>query len=309
MRAPVPPRTLRLLSRVATASDHNRRIARLQQISRLPRPPPCETPAGSADLFPVAALGRHDDSLSRHPELRSPGGILRGLDYCGTVTFALTGCVTAAQSGLDLFGCCMVGAVTALGGGTIRDAVFLARRPFWVQETEYIWMALGTAFATFFCFPRVIEWKEEARAASLTAGAAECDVQYDAVDKILDSLDSVGLAAFAVIGAQNGIRAGTSMVISGICGVSTATFGGMTRDVLCGSPVRIVHSNAEVYAVPALVGATVYLAMKRGGRSPALRIGSALLLCVGSRYLAIRNDVKLHTWDTKRDGLGVAVRK
>eukprot|EP00957_Ditylum_brightwellii_P094963 7231602-Ditylum_brightwellii.AAC.1 len=69
-----------------------------------------------------SSLGRDDASLSRYPKMSSPGGILRGLDYLGTVTFALTGSVTAAQSGLDVFGCCMVGMVTGVGGGTIRDA-------------------------------------------------------------------------------------------------------------------------------------------------------------------------------------------
>lgn len=56
--------------------------------------------------------GRDDDALSRFPTLKTPGGILRGLDYAGTLTFALTGSVTAAQSGLDVFGCSMVAMVT-----------------------------------------------------------------------------------------------------------------------------------------------------------------------------------------------------
>ena len=51
---------------------------------------------------------------------------------------------------------------------------------------------------------------------------------YDTIDAVLDTLDSIGLAAFAIIGAQNGIRAGTSMVVSAICGMTTSTFGGLT---------------------------------------------------------------------------------
>ena len=82
------------------------------------------------------------------------------------------------------------------------------------------------------------------------------------------------------------------------------------RDVLCGRPVRIVHSNAEVYAEPALAGATIYLlARKKLKANPAIRIFSAMATCMGSRYIAIQNDVKLHTWDTQKDGLGVAVRE
>ncbi|KAL7456713.1 hypothetical protein ACHAWC_008183 [Mediolabrus comicus] len=180
--------------------------------------------------------GRDDASLARYPNLRSPGGILRGLDYAGTLTFALTGAVTAAQSGLDVFGSTMAAVITAVGGGTIRDAIFLNR-------------------------------------------------------------------------AQNGVRAGMPMIVSAICGMATSTFGGLTRDVLCGRPIRIVHSNAEVYAEPALAGATTYLIADKMGGRPASRIGVAMAVCIGSRFIAVKNDVKLHTWDTAQDNLGVAVRK
>ena len=257
--------------------------------------------------------GRQDDALARFPSLQSPGGVLRGLDYVGTVTFALTGSITAAQAGLDVFGCCMIGMVTGVGGGTFRDAVVLARKPFWTDETEYVWMTVMTAFVTFFSWPAVLEYQErqhrEREGDKNEPEDNESATRYDNVDATLDALDSVGLGAFAIIGAQNGIRAGMPMVVSAICGIATATFGGMTRDVLCGRPVRIVHSNVEVYAQPALGGATAYLMARRAGAIPAVSIGLAMSTCIGSRWFAILNDVKLHTWDTQNDGLGVAIRK
>lgn len=163
---------------------------------------------------------------------------------------------------------------------------------------------------TFFTFSDVIDWQEENRRRKIDVeGMPPEDAQYDEVDTVLDALDSVGLAAFAIIGAQNGVRAGTSLVVSSICGMCTSTFGGMLRDLICGRPVRIVHSNAEVYAQPALAGAVTYLLANRMGATPAVKIGSAMACCMGSRFLAIKHDVKLATWDTKDDGLGVAVRK
>eukprot|EP00979_Chaetoceros_neogracilis_P004259 scaffold749_cov242-Chaetoceros_neogracile.AAC.17 len=266
--------------------------------------------------------GRDDDSLSRFPNFNSPGGILRGLDYGGTLTFALSGSIIAAQSGLDVFGCSMVAMITAVGGGTIRDAVFLARRPFWTSETEYIWMSIITGFLTFFTWPTVLDWKEERRLSianvnnDIVKGGTSTDrtkknTYYDELDFALDTLDAIGLSAFAIIGAQNGVRAGMPMIVSAICGMATSTFGGLTRDVLCGRPVRIVHSNAEIYAQPALAGAVTYLGAKGMNLSPGLRIGSAIFVCLGSRFMAVKHDVKLHTWETKEDndGLGVAIRK
>jgi uncharacterized membrane protein YeiH len=202
----------------------------------------------------------------------------------------------------------MIGMITAVGGGTIRDAIFLSRKPFWTDETEYIWMTTTTALIAFFTWPTIISWQDK-RHDEQTKNSAEKPIRYDGLDAILDGFDAVGLASFAIIGAQNGVRAGMPMIVSAICGVATATFGGMTRDVLCGRPVRIVHSNVELYAPPALAGAMVYLWTRRAGAVPAVTIGLAMVTCMTSRFLSIRNDIKLHTWDIKNDGLGVAIRK
>lgn len=238
----------------------------------------------------------------------------------------------------------MVAMITAVGGGTIRDAVFLARRPFWTSETEYIWMTVLTGFVTFFTWPLVMEWNEERRRSKIIiyedenenadsdsdsdridigignalkeeTNSTEDVSHYDEFDAAMDTFDAIGLSAFAIIGAQNGVRAGMPMIVSAICGMATSTFGGVTRDVLCGRPVRIVHSNAEIYAQPALAGAVTYLLIAANAKgmflSPSLRIGSAMFVCLGSRYMAVKHDVKLHTWETDEDndGLGVAVRK
>lgn len=273
--------------------------------------------------------GRDDASLARYPNWKTPGGMLRGADYAGTLTFALTGTITAAQSGLDVFGSIVVGIITSVGGGTVRDAIFLNRKPFWTEETEYIWMGLFTGLVTFYMWPQsVLEWKQQKemekmhdrqpqnqiadRSPSQNEDHSAISItskQYDTVDGVLDTLDAIGLSAFAIIGAQNGIRANMPLLVSAICGMATATFGGMIRDVLCGRPVRIVHSNAEVYAPPALAGATVYLAAKTFNGSPATRIGAAFAVCMGSRFWAVVNDVKLPTWDIYKDKLGVAKRK
>lgn len=274
--------------------------------------------------------GRNDDSLSRYPNVHSPGGILRGLDYIGTITFALSGSITAAQSGLDVFGCSVVAMITAVGGGTIRDAVMLARKPFWTSETEYVWMTVLTGFITFFTWPKVLEWNKNRR---LEDDGGPLDMKksrsqgsileneheeerafqdhHDGLNVVMHTFDGIGLSAFAIIGAQNGVRAGMPVIVSAICGMGTSTFGGVMRDVICGRPVRIVHSNAEIYAEAALAGSIMYLGANSMKLSPGLRIGSAMLVCLSSRYLAVKHDVKLYTWETEKDndGLGVAIRK
>jgi Glycine transporter len=85
----------------------------------LPRPPPPP-----------------EDGLTRYPSISSPQGILRGIGQFATVVFSYNGCVTAGTCGMDLLGCVVVGTVTAVGGGTIRDAMLGNFPAFWMKEVE-----------------------------------------------------------------------------------------------------------------------------------------------------------------------------
>jgi uncharacterized membrane protein YeiH len=120
----------------------------------------------------------------------------------------MTGAITAASSGLDVFGVTMVGTITATGGGTFRDAIFLRKQPFWVEETEYLWIAITTAVATFFAWPIVKEWQSERKRKAIAKQVLEevpsTPPTLDPIDAGVDVLDAIGIGAFCVIGAQNG---------------------------------------------------------------------------------------------------------
>ena len=94
-------------------------------------------------------------------------------------------------------------------------------------------------------------------------------------------------------GAQNAIRLSLHPVIAVLCGMFTATFGGVIRDVLCRRPVRILHSHAEVYASTALVGASVYTAVRGIGAPPSVRILLGVGSAMGCRYAADRDHITL----------------
>ena len=73
--------------------------------------------------------------------LQSVPSALVALDYVGTAAFAASGCLVAGQAGMDTLGCCFIGTVTALGGGTVRD-VLLGRLPvFWFKQVARIRIA------------------------------------------------------------------------------------------------------------------------------------------------------------------------
>lgn len=121
-------------------------------------------------------------------------------------------------------------------------------------------------------------------------------------------LDAAGVGAFCVIGAKNGIRMGMHPAICVICGIMTATFGGVVRDTLAQRPVRILHSHAEIYASTAGGGAIAFMAARAAGLSLVLRLNIGFWTAVVMRYVAWKGHVGLPTWENM--GMGhLVVRK
>ena len=70
------------------------------------------------------------------------------IGMAGTVAFAVTAVLALAPRGIDLFGACVMGIITAIGGGTVRDLI-LDVPVFWAADLNYIWVALGASLAAF----------------------------------------------------------------------------------------------------------------------------------------------------------------
>lgn len=241
---------------------------------------PCSTQAEEAPKLVKTGQGASvpalpSDGLTRWPGISSPQALLRTFDWAGTVSFAASGCLTAGHMGLDSLGCAVVGSITALGGGTVRDCM-LNQRVFWMDEYEYILLCLATCAAT------LAAWK---------ALEDEDIVKEDA--SWFWWSDTLGIGAFCCIGAQNAIRLNLHPVICILCGMFTSTFGGVTRDVLTRRDVRILHSKSEIYASTALGGSTMYMIAKAFGASPAIKIFSGASTAVAMRYAAAHHDLKL----------------
>lgn len=65
----------------------------------------------------------------------------------GTAVFAITGVLAVTRRGLDVFGALVLGIVTALGGGTMRDLI-IGAQPVWIHDFNYVWVAsAGTLLA------------------------------------------------------------------------------------------------------------------------------------------------------------------
>lgn len=189
--------------------------------------------------------------------------LLKALDYFGVVVFAISGGLTAARKGMDLVGFALIGTVTGIGGGTLRD-LLLDRPVYWLTEWEYVLMTVLAAWFVFF-FAR-----------AFTHRMAEAWLNW---------ADAVGLAVFSLIGAQAALAAGTSPFIAVVMGMMTASFGGLIRDMLCNEPPMILHR--EVYASAAVAGATVFIVLHELAAPALLTLAAGFLVALVVRGLGI----------------------
>ncbi len=189
--------------------------------------------------------------------------ILPIIDAAGMVAFAVSGALAAARKRMDIVGLIMIAAVTGLGGGTVRD-VLLGRLPlFWLRAPELLAITTFVAVVVFFAAPR-----------------------FSVKTQALLWFDALGMALYAVLGAEIALLAGADAWAATLMGMVTATFGGIFRDVICNEVPLILHR--EIYALAALAGAGLFIALRLNGvwREPAFVSG--MFLAFSIRALAIQ---------------------
>jgi uncharacterized membrane protein YeiH len=184
------------------------------------------------------------------------------LDWLGIIVFAITGALVASRKQMDVVGFAVLGTVTGIGGGTLRD-LLLGSPVFWVREPAYLVTCVLVSGLVFFA-----------------AHIPQSRYRY------LLWLDAVGLALFAVAGAEKAAHAGADATVAVAMGVITATFGGIIRDLLGGeSPVIL---SREIYASAALAGAVIFTSLVAVSVSRELAVGAGFAIGLLIRAAALR---------------------
>lgn len=184
------------------------------------------------------------------------------LDWLGILVFAVSGALVASRKQMDIFGFVLMGTATGIGGGTMRD-VLLGQLPvFWVREPAYLFVCIAISCAVFFT-------------AHIPAS------RY----RVLLWLDAVGLALFAVAGAEKALLVGAGPTVAIAMGVVTATFGGVIRDML-GAESPVVLSR-EIYVTAALLGACVFVGLTGAGLPREIAISAGVAATFGLRGVAL----------------------
>jgi uncharacterized membrane protein YeiH len=166
------------------------------------------------------------------------GVVLSLLDGFGIVAFAISGGIVAARKRLDIFGGAVIGAVTGLGGGTLRDLVLDIGPVFWVTSPGYLWLGVTGGVVGFL-------------------GASWIEPGHGIRHAVLVWADALGLAVFCAIGADVATNAGAHWSVAIAAGVMSAAFGGLIRDVMVNELPLVLHT--DIYAMAALAGAAAYV--------------------------------------------------
>ena len=171
-------------------------------------------------------------------DLTRPETVLPLLDFAGVAVFAATGALAAAREKHDLVTFAFFGAITGVGGGTLRD-LLIGVPVFWVQDWRYIAVCLGAALAVW------------------VVGAGQWRF------RALLWLDAIGLGAYGVLGAAKAEAFGVPPLICIVMGALTACFGGIVRDLLAGQPSILLRREITISA--ALTAATIYVVLRQLG--------------------------------------------
>lgn len=195
------------------------------------------------------------------------------LDLVGVAVFAVSGALAAGRRRLDVVGVFVLAAVTAVGGGTVRD-LLLDRHPiFWLADVRYLYAIIGAALAT-------VLYVRHVRVPGVT----------------LDVADALGLALFSVAGTQVAERAGMPALSAVLLGAVTGSAGGAIRDVLT-AQVPMVLQRGNLYATAAIAGTTLYVILARVGLPQSTAAIGGMILVAAVRLASIWWGLKLPVFE------------
>lgn len=184
------------------------------------------------------------------------------IDWLGTFAFAVSGIRLAAAKNFDWFGAYVVGLITAVGGGTLRD-LLLGLPVFWLWTPNYIIVCVVALLFTM-VFKKHL-----------------CKIEGS-----IFAFDALGIGFFNVIGIDKALVAGTPVWAAVVLGMITAVFGGVIRDMTINEEPLILRK--EIYATACLFGGVIYVLLQYVTLPHIFSQIIAIVLVIVIRILAVR---------------------
>lgn len=167
--------------------------------------------------------------------------VTRDLDLAGVFAAAILGGAIGRTERLDLFGILVVGSISGLGGGVIRDTLLQHGTPVALTDYAYLPTALAGALVAFVLPISERGW-----------------------DRLFTALDAAVIGLWAVTGAQKTLAVGLGWLPAILLGTTTAVGGGALRDVLLRRVPAVFGGNALYATVAVVVAATMVVCTRLG---------------------------------------------
>lgn len=198
--------------------------------------------------------------------------VLYFLDVAGTFAFALSGVMCAITRKFDIFGALVIGAVCAVGGGSMRDCLLGVGPVAWMTDPVYMYVIIlaviiAIVFKTFVMRLR----------------------------KTLFLFDTIGIGVFTAIGVSKAISMEVPIPGAVMMGITSAVVGGVIRDVLCNEIPLIFHK--EIYAVACMFGAIIYVVLHHFHLDDGVNMAITASSIIVVRIFAVHFNLKLPTFD------------
>ena len=203
--------------------------------------------------------------------------VITVMEIIGTVAFALSGSIIAARYSLDLFGVILVGCVTAVCGGMLRDIILGQLPPAVFSNKALLAVAAATSLLVFIVF---------------YFNSKSFEKLEQRIESVNILFDATGLAAFSITGMEVafGTKNGENALLVISMGVITGIGGGIVRDVLVDKIPYVLKKH--IYALASIIGCIVYYIVRQnGGKMIGMLVAIPVMIII--RLLAARYHWKL----------------
>lgn len=185
-------------------------------------------------------------------------------DLFGTLVFSISGILAAINKKFDLVGAFIIGFVTAVGGGTLRDLLLGETPVGWMKDTNYILIIFAAIPICYLGKKYVLKLR-----------------------KSLFLFDTIGIGLFTILGLQKTLSLNLSPIVAILMGVVSAVFGGVIRDVLANEIPLIFRK--EIYASACFIGGVVFLIGENIYPNSSINTYISIAVVIIIRYLSVRN--------------------
>jgi uncharacterized membrane protein YeiH len=205
-------------------------------------------------------------------------------DLAAVFLLAVTGVWAATQRGYDVVGAFVLAFVTGVGGGLLRDGIFLQEIPLVMRDARYIWMVL----------------------AAVVVGALAQRLA-DRFQSLIAYVDAAAIGVYAVYGANKSLVSGVSPEAAVLVGLCNAVGGGLIRDVLVREEPLLLKPG-QLYVLATLVGCATFVVLSHHyGVEVEVAAFACIAITMVLRVLAIRLNWRTTAFGTRwrrRDGAG-----